>query len=101
MVQRLTMKNLTQHIQEKLRISNDTILNQHTLFPKTKEELMEMIKDEIKKNGKYCSLNHIDVSEITDMSMLFYWSDFNGDISAWDVSNVTDMGGMFSKSNFF
>ena len=29
------------------------------------------------------------------MSALFGLTDFNGDISHWDVSNVTDMGGMF------
>jgi hypothetical protein len=33
----------------------------------------------------------MDTSEITDMSGLFMYIDFNGDISKWDVSNVTDM----------
>ena len=31
---------------------------------------------------------------------MFSKSQFNGDISKWDVSNVTNMGNMFSKSPF-
>ena len=93
------MKSFKQHIFEKLKVGvrNTT---KHTLFPKTKEELKQMINDEISKNGNKCSLNHIDVSEITDMSRLFYDSTFNGDISDWNVSNVTTMKDMFFHSTF-
>ena len=93
------MKSFKQHILEKLKVSvRNTI--KHTLFPKTKDELKQMIKDEISKNGNECSLNHIDVSDITDMEQLFYNSDFNGDIYDWDVSSVENMGEMFSNSSF-
>ena len=34
------------------------------------------------------------------MSRMFRDSEFNGDISNWDVSNVTDMNRMFQKSQF-
>ena len=93
------MKSFKQHIYEKLKVSvkNTT---KHTLFPKTKDELKQIIKDEISKNGNECSLNHIDVSNITDMSELFFTSKFNGDISEWDVSSVKYMGSMFSGSKF-
>ncbi len=46
-------------------------------------------------------LSKLDTSEITDMSNLFKYSKFNGDISNWDVSNVTDMRGMFGGAYNF
>ena len=88
------MKSFKQHILEKLKVSKGNT-PKHTLFPETKDELKQMIKDEISKNGNRCSLNHIDVSRITDMSELFINSNFNGDISKWDVSNVENMESMF------
>ena len=72
-----------------------------TLFPKSRFELLKMIRSEIMEKGNNCSLNHIDTSKITDMSTLFFNSYFNGDISDWDVSNVEDMYGMFRGAKFF
>ena len=120
------MKNINSYIIEKLKISKST-LNQNILFPNSKSELQDIIKKEVKENGNYCSLNHIDVSEITDMSslfddtelfyfngnisdwdvsnvtnmkLMFFDCDFNGDLSSWEVSNVENMAGMFSNSRF-
>ena len=50
----------------------------------------------------YCSefnkdISQWDVSNVTDMHDMFHGSKFNGDISQWDVSNVTDMEEMFTK----
>lgn len=68
--------------------------------PKTKDELKKIIEDTIEDYGYHCDLNFIDTSKITDMSGLFCYSKFNGDISGWDVSNVRNMENMFYKSKF-
>ena len=68
--------------------------------PKTKEELKEIIKDRIDKEGPNCDLNDIDVSLITDMSYLFSGSEFDGGINNWDISNVKDMSWLFNDSEF-
>ena len=91
------MKSLSSYIQEKLIIkkSNKQSNNNYKYFPKTKEELKDIIVNRIKAEGNKVDLNDIDVSEITDMSELFRETNFNGDISKWDVSNVTNMRAMF------
>ena len=68
--------------------------------PKNKKELMEIIREIIAEKGPNCDLNFIDVSNITDMSYLFWKTKFNGDISKWDVSNVKDMSYMFASTPF-
>ena len=47
------------------------------------------------KDG-YGSIENWNVSNITDMSSMFYYcTNFNQDISKWNVSNVTNMSCMF------
>ena len=65
-----------------------------------RKELKKLISQRIKTLGPNCDLNDIDVSKIDDMSFLFHYSPFNGDISAWDVSRVKNMRAMFQFSNF-
>src|SRR5574344_420907 len=95
------MKTLKQHIDEALKIGkNLSEWSSYSCQPKTRDELKKIIKDRISKEGPNCDLNDIDVSQITNMSDLFYNSDFTGDISKWDVSNVENAGSMFLLSKF-
>lgn len=80
-----------------LSIPKEPIYN---YFPESKDELINLIKELIKERGYKADLNDIDVSNVTDMSNIFYNSSFDGDISKWNVSKVTTMRGMFTHSNF-
>ena len=48
----------------------------------------------------HADLNWIDTSGIYTMENLFYQSNFDGNISEWNVSNVENMSQMFYKSYF-
>ena len=94
------MKSLKYYIQEKLIIKKKEIVD-YKYFPQTRKELQDIILKRIKEEGNKADLNDIDVSKIIDMSYLFEYTDFNGNISNWDVSNVTDMSFMFSECKQF
>ena len=69
------MKTINKYITEKLKITKKSKrapnYDNYTLFPKDIPALKAMIHDECKKNGNKCSLNHIDVSGLSDMTNLF------------------------------
>lgn len=65
-------------------------------LPTSKDELKELIRQELRRQGPDADLNHIDTSEITNMSWLFcYFDIMNIKIESWDVSNVQTMESMF------
>lgn len=66
----------------------------------SRTKLVQAIREAIDQHGLQCNLNHIDVSNVTDMSHLFEGIKFNGDISEWDTSNVKEMQFMFCRSDF-
>jgi hypothetical protein len=51
-----------------------------TITATDKEHLKLLIEKEIQLNGFNCNLNHIDISQVTELSYLFSDSKFNGDI---------------------
>ena len=89
-------------ILERLHINKDTGNHDHhyNYHPTTKDELKELVDQLIEKRGNKANLNDIYTSEITDMHYLFVNSEFNGNISEWDVNNAKDMYCMFYKSKF-
>ena len=93
------MKTLQNYITEKILINKNSKIV-YNYYPKTKNELKDIINQKIESEGNDCNLNDIDTSNIIDMSYLFLKSDFNGDISNWNVSSVKIMYGMFAYSKF-
>lgn len=89
------MKSVTSYLTEKFKVSSNTKYREIE-YPENKEELLNLIKKEVKAQGFDCDLNFIDTSKITDMSNLF--ADIrvgNPDITTWNTSNVTNMDYMF------
>ena len=96
------MRNIKEFINEKLKVSKENT-PKHTLFPKNREDLINMIREKIKKDGPECDLNCIDVSAIDNFGAVFgLWDTkrFNGNISKWDMSNAISLNGMFEGSMF-
>ena len=57
-----------------------------------------MLRDN--RRGYRPDFNYVVTSKVTNMSLLFFNTTPNVDISSWDVSNVTDMFRMFRNSSF-
>ena len=93
------MKTLQNRITKKILINKNSKIA-YNYHPKTKDKLKYIINKRIKYKGNECDLNDIDTYNITDMSNLFAYSHFNGDISNWNVSNVKNMKYMFEFSIF-
>ena len=100
------MKHLNTYITEYIiKKKLDKPINsedQYDYYPKTKEELLNNIKECLDSNNY--DLNCINTSKITDMSSLFYnlkFEKINIDVSNWDVSNVKDMNHMFCNCTKF
>ncbi len=113
-------------VKEKVATVKENVKRKFKYHPETKEELLKLCRDknvylgdidtskitdmsdlfkgnfEIKINYSrdFSGIESWDVSNVEDMSHMFYYSYFNQDISSWDVSNVKIMSGMFSHSSF-
>ena len=75
-----------------------------TKIKATNKTIKQIVKAELDRLGHDADLNHIDVSEVTNMKGLFScridflgekYNDINPNISKWNVSNVEKMNLMF------
>lgn len=82
----------------------------NTIFA-TNENIRKIVKNELDKCGHDAELNHIDVSQVTNMDSLFScyegdylepeYEDLNPDVFGWDVRNVKSMYGTFYECHNF
>lgn len=75
-------------------------MNTKAILVANEDELKSLIEQAIAQHGPTCSLNHLDVSRIASFDGLFIHSEFNGDISEWDVASAKSMAHMFNGSSF-
>lgn len=81
---------------------DDNIYTVPELDPDLEQSVLfdELIKGIIHNVSTTANLNWLNTVNITNMDSLFYFTDFNGDISKWNVSNVKTMASMFEYSAF-
>jgi len=90
------MKQLTQYIQEKLKINSKSKINHYQYKPKNRKELVEIISKKYQDNKEDLDLNDIDISNIKDLSYLFELiQPIKVDMNLWNTSHVTDIHGLF------
>ncbi len=88
------MKLLTEYLSTKVKPSK--------IKAPDNQSLRKIVSEEIRRLGDNADLNHIDVSEITDLDDLFIpHSSFNGDISKWNVSKCKTFNSVFYNCTEF
>ena len=99
------IKNFEKKLEGKLPVTKEELFILVNSWGRTQDidinnEIFDFkYKTSFSKN--YYDLSKLDTSQITNMFFIFAHSNFNGDISNWDVSNVTSMDSMFWNSKIF
>lgn len=93
-----------QNLGEKLR--GELPINREELFHlvnswgrKDTFSSLDQVIYKTKSSNKY-DLENLDISQIEDFSFIFTNSNFNGDISKWNMSNAINLESMFYRSDF-
>ena len=64
------------------------------------EAVDDWLEDPVAAKRRYGHISDWDVSQVTNMSQLFYeFDDFNEDLSKWQTGNVRDMSWMFLSAS--
>ncbi len=100
-----TIENLEDKLEGKLPVDRLELLYLVNSWGRTESFYIFDINQDIyikAYESKECyDLSELDTSEITNMESIFEYSNYNGDISNWDVSNVTNMADMFYQTKKF
>lgn len=72
----------------------------NTIVVQSTDELHGAVLDAMQKDGHKADLNHIDVSSIRVFDGLFSNSQFEGDISKWNMGRAISVDGMFRDCPF-
>jgi surface protein len=84
-----------------LRQRRDEGVDMSKLCTSLVTDMSELFRGAIENPNSFNQpIGNWDVSNVTDMSLMFQNSKFNQPISDWDVGKVTDMSNMFSNSPF-
>ncbi|MFT4297630.1 MAG: BspA family leucine-rich repeat surface protein [Candidatus Woesearchaeota archaeon] len=85
----------------KYMFANTNVINftAKDFFDEVSENVLDMYR--MFENSQFNqNISNWDVSNVKNMNWMFYFSKFNSDISKWNVSNVHSMVGMFFESIF-
>ena len=108
-----TIKKLEQSLPESIHnqsVPKEVLIIIDEYIPKLNNKNIHQVvenylfKDEYLKQqviNNYGPISNWNVSNVTNMSKLFYDKNFNEDISNWNVTNVTDMSEMFLSAKSF
>jgi len=92
---------------------NPTLVPTETSVPSLPPTVVPLKDDTIKEavnlwntnedlaKSTYGNIKDWDVSQTTKLMILFSGSEFNGDVSGWNVAGVTNMIGMFTNAKGF
>lgn len=100
---------MNNYINEKLKLGKHLLSARYAYYPKTNQELRNIITEKIKefnssntidKNNIVLNFNDIDVHDIDDFSYVFHNLNYiiKIDISQWNVSKAKSFQSMFSCS---
>ena len=96
----LKIQNLGEKLRGELPINREELI--HLVSSWGRKDTFSSLDQVIYKtrsSNKY-DLENLDVSQIEDFSFIFTNSNFNGDISKWNMSNAINLESMFYSSDF-
>lgn len=64
----------------------------HSIKVKNRDHLFQLVREHLEMHGDQCDLNHLDVSEVKDLSNIFANTSFNAALFIYSALHLTDLG---------